>query len=486
MSKQERLRQLQAQRQANQERFKASGTNPGIPPTGSNGLFNTPGLDPNIISTYIPPTGIEEFLEANGHVRITNYTAPDFGIITGQTTATGENPTQPCDENVPVAGSLKLCQQSWPLGEMTLKSQVIRLDTAGQLVNRSDMVDGRLVNDPFNTQVASQIASVQPQDIFRSTVAKLTVELANDFKRQFATLIWDGNPANTAGSAGGYIEFNGLNRIINTGYRDSVTQTLCPAADSLVLDFNDGIVQNDPSLVLRYFVETYRDRQLLAQQTRFGAVAWAWTMRRQLFLALTEIWPCAYYTYRCYTPSPNGSTVISLSGTEQANFRDEMRIGQFLLIDGQRVPVIIDETLDETNHANGNFSSNAYLVPLAAPGRLGDTNGQLTYIEYFDYRGTYGMMGELTRLGIIQEGTYRVSPDGRFIAMLMSPVAFCRQILMRTRKRIICRTPFLAARIDNLQYNVYQHERDWNHDSSFFVNGGNTSFVGQQFYSPIG
>lgn len=478
-----RLRQLQEQRQA---RYKASGTNPGISPTGPNGLFNTPGLDPNIISTYIPPEGLEEFLEANGHVRITQYSAPDFGIITGQTTATGENPTEPCDENVPVAGSLKLCQQSWPLGEMTLKSQVIRLDNAGTLINRSDMIDGRLVNDPFNSAVASQISTMRPEDILRSTVAKLTLELANDFKRQFAQLIWDGNPVNTAGSSGGYIEFNGLNRIINTGYRDSVTQTLCPAADSLVQDFNDAIVQNNPANILRTFVETYRDRTLLSRQTRFGAVTFAWVMRRQLFLALTEVWPCAYYTYRCYTPSPEGATVISLSGTEQAAFRDEMRIGQFLLIDGQRVPVIIDETLDEINHANGNFSSNAYLVPLSAPGRLSDTNGQLTYIEYFDYRGQFGMMGELARLGIVQEGTYRVSPDGRFIAMLMSPVAFCRQILMRTRKRIICRTPFLAARIDNIQYNVYIHERDWNHDSSFFVNGGNTSFTGQTFYSPVG
>jgi hypothetical protein len=56
---------------------------------------------------------------------------------------------------------------------------------------------------------------------------------------------------------------------------------------------------------------------------------------------------------------------------------------------------------------------------------------------------------------------------------------------MRTRKRVILRTPFLAARIDNLQYNVYVHEREWQPGTSFFENGGNTSFVGQQFQSPI-
>jgi hypothetical protein len=104
-------------------------------------------------------------------------------------------------------------------------------------------------------------------------------------------------------------------------------------------------------------------------------------------------------------------------------------------------------------------------------------------MEYFNYRGPFGMMSELGTVG--PDNIYKVSADGRFIAMLMSPNSFCRQILMRTRKRIICRVPFLAARIDNLQYNVYIKERSPFIDSSFYVNGGNTSFVGPTYNSPI-
>ena len=33
------------------ERLKASGGNPGLPPTGPNSLFNTPGLEPGIATT---------------------------------------------------------------------------------------------------------------------------------------------------------------------------------------------------------------------------------------------------------------------------------------------------------------------------------------------------------------------------------------------------------------------------------------------------
>ena len=472
------------QRMLQAERFKASGANPGIPSTGYNGLFNTPGLDPNIVTTYIPPTGLENFLEMAGHVRTSVYDNPIFGIITGQTGSQGEEPTAGCDENVPTPGNLKLCQQTWGFGEMTMKSEVIEMDKLGKLINRGSPIDLQLLNNPFASNVASQITPQNPNDFFRSTVAKLTLELANDFKRRYARLIWDGNPQNTSGSTGGYKEFNGLNRIINTGYQDVISQAACSAADSLVMDFNNGIVQNNAVGIVRMIVETYRDRQYLAEQTQFGQVNYAWVMRKQLFLALTEVWPCAYYTYRCYTASPAGSnsTAFVDAGT-QAAMRDSMRAGQFLLIDGVQVPVIIDNTMTETNAGNGNFQSNMYLLPLSAPGKFGDTNGQLTYVEYFDYRAQYGAQSGFQAMG--PDNIYKVSGDGRFIAVLLSPTAFCRQVMMRTSKRIIMRTPFLAARIDDIRYNVYIHEREWQPGTSFFVNGGNTSFEGPEYASPI-
>ena len=105
----------------------------------------------------------------------------------------------------------------------------------------------------------------------------------------------------------------------------------------------------------------------------------------------------------------------------------------------------------------------------------------LSYMEYFDYRGPYGMQSALGDMAPDQ--IYKVSGDGRFAMMLLSPQSFCRQVLMRTRKRLIMRTPFLAARIDDIRYNVYIHERDPQPGTSFFQDGGNTSFPGASFYS---
>lgn len=465
------------------ERVKNAGTNPGISPTGPGGLFNVPGLNPFVPTTFIPTEGLEDVLEARGHVFTSIEEQPLFGILTGQTASTGTEPTESCSEDVRTPGNLKMCEQVWKFGQLTMKTQPIDLSQTGRITNRATPLDLQLINDPFNSQVASQIVPQGQSDFMRSTVSKMVLELANDFKRDYAELVWTGNPTNTVGSTG-YIEYNGLDRIINTGYTDVNTGTACPAADSLVQDLNYTIVQNNPSLTLRTFVETYRDRRLLASQLRMPAINYAWVMRRQLFLALTEIWPCAYYTYRCYAQSPNSNAMVTISGTEQAQMRDDMRANMYLLIDGERVPVIIDNAMNETNHSNGNFSSNAYLVPLSAPGSgFGDTQGKLTYMEYFNYRNQFGFQGELERLGIAQAGTFRTSPDGRFIIMLPAPTAFCVQIMMRTKKRIICRTPFLAARIDNAQYNVYIHERDPLPSSSFYVNGGNTSYI-QTTYPP--
>lgn len=469
------------------ERLKASSTSVGVAPTGTHALFNQPGIDPGIISTIVKPDGIEDFLESQGHIRKSMYLNPIYAIMTGQTASSGTEPTAPCDENVPTAGDLQICNQTWTFGEMTMKSKAVRLDNLGELVNRSSPIDLKLLNNPFATPsqtVAVTTINVNAQQIFRSALVKAMVELAFDFKRRYARLIWTGNPTNTAGSSGGYLEFNGLQRIVNTGYKDVITGVSCSAADSLVNTSLSGVVaQNNPSSVVRQFVETYRDRRLLADMVGIRDVQYAFVMRRQLFLSLTEIWPCAYYTYRCYNVSPSGgNSTAFIDATTQAKMRDDMRAGLYLLIDAEKVPVIIDNTMEELNVGGGNFESDAYLIPLKSAS-FSETDGQITYLEYFDYSGPFGMQSILGELGPQDE--YRVSSDGRFAIFFLGGTAYCKQIMMRTRKRLICRAPFLAARLDNIRYAVYIHEREWQPGTSFYENGGNTSFNTTAYVSPV-
>lgn len=453
-----------------------------IPPHGQNALFNTPGVNPGIVSAIVKPNGIEDFLERSGHVRMSMDTNPLFGIMTGQTASSGDEPTDPCDEDVPVPGDLKMCYQTWVFGEMTMKSKPIRVDNAGELINRSEPLDLRLLNNPFGD--LPEVVNIPAGELFRNKLAKAVSELALDFKRRYARLIWTGNPTNTVGSTGGYLEPYGLELIVNDTYVNSIGGARCSAADSYVQDAAQAIIQNGASATVTRYREAWRSRRKLADDVGLTGVEWAWVMRYQKFLALVDVWACAYYTYRCYMGAPAGTTATAYVDAAGAaiQLREQMLEGNFLLIDGVRVPVIIDNTLAELNVGGGNFQSDSYLLPIRGD-NFDDTNGQITYLEHFNYRGPFGMQSVISQMGPQDE--YRVSSDGRYAIFFLGGTAFCKQVMARTRKRIIVRAPFLAARIDNERYNVYAHEREWQPGTSFFENGGNTSFFGETYTSPV-
>lgn len=457
-------------------------TNGVVNPHGPQSLFNTPGVQPDILSTIVRPRGLEAFLYARGHVRLSQFEEPLFGTMTGQTAGSGEEATSGCDTNAPVAGNLKMCHQTWVFGEQTLLTRPIQIDRAGQLINRSEPLDLRLVNNPF-ADLERRGMNVSSADLFRDRLTKSIVEALIEMERRYARLIWVGNPANTSSNTGGYQEANGLERIINTGYRDAITGLTCSAADALVLSYNQAIVQNTAGNIVRTITEMYRSRADLADDVGLSGVQWAFVMRRQLFRALTEVWPCAYHTYRCYTAAPGNDASVNVDGATQMRMIQEMRDGEYLLIDGEQVPVVIDNTMAELNVGGGNFQSDLYLLPFVVPG-IGETGGQALYIEHFDYGGSFGMASILPALGPRDE--YRVSPDGRYAIFFPNGTSFCKQAMIRTRKRYICRTPFLAARLDDVRYAVYQHEREWQPGTSFFENGGATSFAGPTYQAPLG
>lgn len=465
--------------------YKASNTTPLVtPPHGPGGTFNTPGLERGIVNAMLQPLpGFWGFLEARGHVRRSRETSPIFGILTGQTASSGAEPTAACAPGR-TPGNLKLCQQTWSYGQLTMQSQVIRLQDAGQIVNRGESLDLQLIGNPF-ADLPEPVA-LTPQQLFISRWAKAVVELTTAIRRDYCGLVFTGNPANTAGSEG-YIEFNGLDRIINTGYRDSISLQACPAADSLVVTSLSGLnIQTNGSTYVDVLVEAYDQQAYLAQRTFLGDVEFAFVMRRGAFRALTEIWPCTYRTYRCDL-SGNDQARVNLDGNAMAEMVVEMRNGQFLYIDGKKVPVILDDCLAETFINNtlpggGLNESDIYLVPLRSPA-FTDTDGQITYLDYFDY-GAPGAAGDI--ISQAGWGAYaRLSTDRRYLVLTEPPTRGCFQIQMFTRPRLICRAPFLAARFPDVRYQKRFNERSPFPGNPYNLNGGTYSFAGQTVNSPL-
>ena len=446
---------------------------------GKGGLFSAPGLSRPLFSAMVlPNTGLASRLP----LRTTNETDPLYGIVTGVTDTTGSEPTGVCDDP-PQAGLSKLCTHTFPLGRLSRSSRVFDIDRIGKIINRSDFLDFQFHGNPFegSTNPLTPGGAVDVAAIARNEVSKAMFEMAVGWSRDFAKLTYTGSPSNnTAG--GGYKEFYGLETLINDNYRDALTGTLCPAADSIVRDFGSLDVATNGNALVRQIANIFRNLKFLATRARLDPVQWVITMPFSLFYEITEIWPIAYQTTAA-TVVPTNATLF-VGADPAIAMRDGMRgdlsnyVGQYLLIDGQQVPVVLDDTIPETQ-AGPSFTSDIYFVPLTVLGGI-----PVTYWEAMNYDGPVGAV-EFARQ-FAPGDSYYTTDNGRFLWHKKPPTNFCVQVIAKTEPRLLLLTPYLAARLQNVKYTPIMHERSWDIDSGYFVNGGSTGqdTLVPSYYSP--
>jgi hypothetical protein len=449
---------------------------------GPGGLFSSPGLSRPLFSAMIlPVSGLQSILPT----RSTNETNPLFGIITGVTATTGSEPTGVCDDPK-TAGVSKLCTHSFVFGRFSRQTRVFDIDRAGRVTNRGEFMDLTLMNNPFmvpgtQTNVPSA-PGMNAQQLAQNEVAKALFELAVSWSRDFARTLYTGNPSNnTAG--GGYKEFYGMETLVNDGYRDAETGALCAAADSIVRSFGSLNVASNAAALARTLTNMYRNLKFIANRSGLDPVKWCLTMPFGLFYEITEVWPINYMTYRA-TSIPTGSTNF-VNSADVEKLRDEMRgdlynnNGQFLLIDGQKIPVVIDSAVPEVATGVGSYLSDIYFVPLTVLG------GQpVTYMEHFNY-DTPGGAIEMARQ-FAPGDSYYTSDGGRFLWHKKPPTNFCVQVLAKTEPRLMLLTPYVAARLSNVGYFPVEHERSPFTDAYYWVDGGKTAgdAYAPSYYSP--
>lgn len=454
---------------------------------GPLGLFSAPGLSAPLFSAMVLPNmGLQSTLP----VRPSRDANPLYGIITGVTASTGDEPTGVCDDP-PVAGVAKLCEHSFVFGRQSRMSPVIQLDRVGLWTNRGEFGDLQLMNNPFRTDVqVPTIPGMDANNMARNEVAKTLFEFGTAWARDFAKELYTGNPtSNTAG--GGRKYFYGLDILINTGYRDAETGTACPAADSIVRSFGsldvsakdaNGNFTNGTTLV-RTITNMYRNLRFLATRAGLDPVDWVLAMPWSLFYEITEVWPIAYHTYRNTVSTSNQTLYNDAKSITDA--RDQMRgdiynrTGQYLLIDGVKVPCVLDDSITYTVAAGETFSSTVYFIPMTV---LGGT--PVTLLEYLPYDQAGGAL-EAARLWA-PGNSYYVTDNGRFFWHLKPPTNFCVQFVALAAPRLLLLTPYLAARLTNVKYTPLAHERDGFADSSYFVDGGKTagSGISPSYLSP--
>lgn len=462
-------------RMAEKQGFKHT-TPSGTPTTnymhGPGGIFGVSGLERDLISTRVHPQGLVGILNALGSIRMN----PLYPYLTGFQANTGDQPTTACAD-CETAGPTKSCIQTAQFGRYCFMTKELELNRIGQQTNRGEFMDLRLVNDPLLQNMGGLLdMNIDgAPDLVRETLMAM-VEVGVSFQNLLTVQLYQGNPTNNLGT--GYAEFPGLDILIGTNKVDAITNTECPSLDSDIKDFNYGLVcEATPDIVEAV---TYMARILKSNSRRmkFEPTQWVITMREELFYELTSCWPCSYLTYRC-TFRDNANERLNVDARDAVEFRDAMRAGSYLLIDGIRWPVIVDDGIDEETDADsaliqaGQFASDIYFIPLAVRGGFATT-----YMEYLDYnRGA--MIGA-------RDGRYVDefwTDGGRFLWHKKPPVNWCVQWLAKIEPRVILLTPQLAGRIQNVRYAPLQHTRQPFPADPYFIDGGETSRTGPSLYS---
>jgi len=319
----------------------------------------------------------------------------------------------------------------------------------------------------------------------RNESAKALFELSASYVREYADVMYNGDTANnTAG--GGYKEYYGLETLVNTGYRDAETGVACPAADSIVESFGNINLTNSDSDIVGKVQEMFFRLRHIARRAGLGAVKWCIAMPYGMFYRLSEVWSYYYHTQALNALTFGGSAQINYSGENATYLRDQMRgnlesrTGQFLLVDGQRIDVILDDAIPETETSPGVFSADIYILPLTVLGSV-----PVLFQEYFNYNTPGGAM-EGARI-LAPADSYYTSDGGAYFWHKKPPTNLCVQIAVWSRSRTVLRTPYIAGRITDVGWApLTEHERSPFTDSGYFVNGGKTSRAGYgpSFYSP--
>lgn len=444
---------------------------------GPGGAFSSFGLSKPVFGALILPySGLGGMLPAVPSID----TNPLWAIMTGVTAPTGSNATGACDD-CKKAGLMKLCTHSLPFGRYCLDTQLYQMDRIGERRNRAEFTDLSLLNQAFGQNGNSLNPSLAAGDTMNSEEGKAMFEFAVSWMRLYAPQLWSASPANnTAG--GGYREFVGLDLQINTGHVDAETGVACPAADSIIQSMANLEIQSNGGTYVGWITDVYRRLKFIAQRSGLLPARWVICMRQTAFWLLTEVWPCAYFSYRCSTGSTSAAALIDAQAA--TNLRDDMRgnsanmTGQYLLIDGEKVQVVIDDGITETQNAGSSFNSSIYFVPVSV---LGGT--PVTEWEYFNFDGPNAAM-DISK--IAPDGHFSTSDNGRFL-WVRENNKWCVTASAVSKPRISLYTPFIAARLTNVRYTPLAHERDYDPSASYYADGGryNRDWYGPSYYEPV-
>lgn len=426
---------------------------------GTGGIFSIPGMMPDVINAYVRPYGLLSKLPRFATVNEN----PFFGSITGFTGETGAEPANPCSDAP--TGYMKGAVLTAQFGRSQRDTNTVEWDKVMLQKNSGILTDltmrGSVLGlTDFNPAEAAE------GELLSVVTAMEMVTAGVNLERKLVRQTWQGNPANN-NAGGGNKEFPGLDLQIATGQRDAVSGSLAPALDSLVLNFGGDLVGGSGRSIVEHMTMAEYYVRYNAEKMGLEPVTWEIAMRPELWFALTEVWPCNYNTYKCRADGAASGTIVSINDDANVRMRDEMRRSKTIEINGNTYVVNTDVGINELTNTTtaeipaGQFASSIYFVPMTIVQGL-----PVTYVEYVDYsKGSRDT-------SLMSKGPVSFWTDRGMYSWAAEFVKWCYKLSVKIEPRIVLRTPFLAARIDRVRYQILQHLRDPYADSPYNQDGG--------------
>ena len=422
------------------------------------GIFSGAGVRPDRFSAMARPDSLIRTVVGLGGMNPSRYVNEILEIMTGQTAGGTTNASGFCG-NPPVVGDLKVMRRVFTWGDYYVKTNLDAVPLISQLRDRAD-VPGNILN------AGPRANPLIPDMMYRLTDSQSHLQhelfkLGVDLERTMETVAIQGVAATDNSNTGWFHEFAGLDGQIATGITDSVTGLAAPAVDSTVISFNADITGTNADGSGRNFTETITDtvegRLIDAAKVGMEGVVLAIVMRREQFYRATQVVACQNAIYNCTGAQYEE---VNRDGSEIQRQRLAMYNGQYLALNGRQVPVVFSEGVVLEGIANNTYRSDIYIVPLNWGGL------PLLRLEFFPMNNPYAL--EFANFNGMK---ITVLNNGLFVVGSRD-TGLCVEYHFAARFRLVLETPFLAARIDNVEYSYLLNTRTAHPGQSLHVDGG--------------
>jgi hypothetical protein len=415
-----------------------TGSKAWIPAHGSGALLSSPGVRAEMSSAIrqVSTWQLPLFASANYNEKIEIFTAQDASA--------GSNPPTYAGDPV-TAGNLRVMEILRTFGWLYMGTDPIIAPFVGLRLDRADIdrfpTNGfDISRNPFYPDVLAGGVNVN------SETGKVFVQAGQEIAKLVARTDYQGNSslAYSATQKGWLKEYDGLDRMVKTGYADPSSTLVAPAVDSRVVAISATLAGSHVATISNL----YRTLKMRAELVGKPNVQFCICINPRMKYPLIDIWACNYQTARC---DPTVQTTARVDQGRVTELREQMLNGGYLLIDGEPVPLMTNFGVPAAFHSTANtWTSDLFICPLFDPD--GGSGMQANGVEYMTYRQYFPMDNtDALRLNEIGFQDIRVSNGGLYM-IGRKLVGMSVEYLIAMQLRLMLDYPFLAGRADDITY----------------------------------